>query len=1049
MARYALEALVDLEQIRQLMESHHLSSGMACALLDPNEEKLIAVGWQDICTRFHRVNPVTAARCRESDACIKAHLADPGGRMLEYRCGNGMIDVAMPILVDGELLGTMFVGQFFREEDPPDRPFFVNQARVLGFDEAAYLQALDRVPTFSSAYIHSQVLVLQRIVTLLAEIGLKNLQLRREMEERRQAEEKQQRLNRELRAISDCNQVLMRAEDEHLLLDAICRIICEEAGYHLAWVGYVEHDPDKTIRVVARAGCGEGYLLAERLTWADTDQGKGPAGCAVRTGRPVCFQDLDANAGPGPWRSNARDRGDRSTLALPLGAEGAEPFGVLGIYSTESGAFTQEEMRLLEELAGDLAFGVTVLRAREVRKRGEAVMRARLRLLEFASSHSLEELLTASLDEIEALTGSTIGFYHFVEPDQRTLHLQTWSTNTLKNMCSAEGKGSHYPIDQAGVWVDCVHLGGPVIHNDYPNLPHRKGLPEGHAPVLREAVAPILRGGLIKAIIGIGNKPTEYQETDLEILSQLGDLSWDIAERMRVEAAVAVREEEYRCLAEHSPDNIVRYDRACRTLYANTRFKTTMSVSEAAIQGRTPLELAAQEGHGRPGEIERYQAVLSRVIASGEAADVELSVPDDTGELRTHSVRFAPERDAEGRIVGALAFGRDITEQQKLAEQLRQSQKMEAIGKLAGGVAHDFNNLLTAIIGFSNLAKRNLGAGTPSDGYLDQILAASDRAANLTRALLAFSRKQLLLPRPVDLNGVVRNVESLLRRLIGEDIDLVIHLADVPLTAMADPGQIEQVLMNLATNARDAMPDGGRLAIATERKDLGKGVIGAQGFGAAGRYGLITVSDSGTGMDEATRAKIFEPFFTTKEKGKGTGLGLAIAYGIVKQHEGAINVYSEPGKGTSFRIYLPLLAEPVEDLDPEREAAEPQGGTETLLLVEDDPDVRALAGTVLREAGYRVLEAVDGQEALERFQAQAKEIDLLIMDVIMPRMGGREAHDRIRGLDPGVKVLFISGYTADALDSKGFFGNDTRFLAKPMSPVELLHKVRAILDGTG
>ncbi|WP_316411623.1 hybrid sensor histidine kinase/response regulator [Mesoterricola silvestris] len=806
-------------------------------------------------------------------------------------------------------------------------------------------------------------------------------------------------------------------------------------------------------------------------------------------------------------------------------------------------------------------------------------MEARLRLLEFAGTHTMDAFLTAALDEMEALSGSTIGFYHFLEPDQRTLTLQNWSTHTLKDMCRAEGKGSHYSIDQAGVWCDCVRERRPVIHNDFAALPHRKGLPENHAPVLREMVVPVFRGNLITAIIGVGNKPTDYDEHDVQILSRLGDLSWDIVERKRTEEqlqvsenrlrltlegshigiwdwdirtgqwyasptfytmlgyephrgfsghgeltervhpedlplvarkmekvltggfdeytcevrmrhadgsyrwqrvtgigvdhdrdgkttrmlgirvditdrreaeeALAQRERDFRTLAENSPDNVIRYDRDCRVLYTNHQARSTLGGHGEHALGRTPLEMSP-EGliPGYLHEVEAYQSALQGVIAKGGMGEVEMHVMAASGEMQTHSVRFTEERDAEGRIVGALAIGRDVTERKKLMEQLNQSQKMEAIGQLAGGVAHDFNNILTAIIGFGNLAKMRMKAEDPQMTLIDQILAASDRAANLTRSLLAFSRKQVIIPRPVDVNGILGTVEKLLARLIGEDIELVTRPGKQSLIVMADEGQIEQVLLNLATNARDAMPKGGTLSISTEARRLGKDFPALHGFGRQGRFALITVSDTGVGMDARTRMRIFEPFFTTKELGKGTGLGLSMVYGILQQHEGFINVYSEPGKGTTFRIYLPLADMAAADALPETEAR-PPGGTETLLLAEDDEVVRTMTSGILREFGYRVLEAADGKEALEKALAPGMGIDLMILDVVMPKMSGKEVYEAVRREGLEYRTLFISGYTADLLNRKGFFEDGAHYLSKPASPFDLLMKIRKILDERG
>ena len=408
-------------------------------------------------------------------------------------------------------------------------------------------------------------------------------------------------------------------------------------------------------------------------------------------------------------------------------------------------------------------------------------------------------------------------------------------------------------------------------------------------------------------------------------------------------------------------------------------------------------------------------------------------------------IKSYPITDASGRVVSAIETINDVTEQRRLEDQLRQSQKMEAIGTLAGGIAHDFNNILTAIIGYGNLIKMKM---TPDDRHrpsIDQILASADRAAHLTQGLLAFSRKQVIKPQPVDLNDVVRKVEKFLQRIIGEDISLSTQLSEKSLIAMADSTQIEQVLMNFATNARDAMPGGGALTISTQEMDIGDDFVAMHGFGEPGKYALIAVSDTGQGMDEQTRNKIFEPFFTTKEPGKGTGLGLAIVYGIIKQHNGNINVYSEQGRGSTFKIYLPLIVTSVVEATAEM-ATPPRGGKETILLAEDDREVRDLTVMILKDYGYRVIEAVDGQEALEKFAGRSREIDLLILDVIMPRKSGKEVYDAIKVEFPEISTLFISGYTADIIHKKGISEAGLDFISKPVSPFELLRKIREILD---
>jgi PAS domain S-box-containing protein len=412
----------------------------------------------------------------------------------------------------------------------------------------------------------------------------------------------------------------------------------------------------------------------------------------------------------------------------------------------------------------------------------------------------------------------------------------------------------------------------------------------------------------------------------------------------------------------------------------------------------------------------------------------------------------------EGIIKGAVVTFRDITERKRLEEQFLQAQKMEAVGHLAGGVAHDFNNILTAIIGYGNLLQMKIKEDDPLRAYINQILLSSEKAANLTHGLLAFSRKQIINPKPVNLNDIVKNVEKLLLRLIGEDIELktILNPLTPPfdkggqggigdLIVMADSGQIEQVLMNLATNARDAMPEGGTLTISTEIVELDREYIITSGYGKPGKYALISVADTGKGIDEKTKRFIFEPFFTTKERGKGTGLGLAVAYGIIKQHNGNIEVYSELGKGTTFRIYLPIVEAEVEETEP-KVITTPIGGKETILIAEDNIDVRNYTKTVLEEFGYKVIEAVNGEDAINRFMENKNIIEFLLLDVIMPKKNGKEVYDAIKKVWPDIKALFMSGYAEDIIHRKGILEEGLNFVLKPISPQELLKRIREILE---
>ena len=388
----------------------------------------------------------------------------------------------------------------------------------------------------------------------------------------------------------------------------------------------------------------------------------------------------------------------------------------------------------------------------------------------------------------------------------------------------------------------------------------------------------------------------------------------------------------------------------------------------------------------------------------------------------------------------------DVGKRASLEEQLRQSQKLEAIGRLAGGIAHDFNNILTAIMGYSSLLQCGLDKGDPKQQEVEEIKKAVRRASSLIQQLLAFSRRQVLQLRVLDLNAVLKNIQQLLQRLIGEDTELIILPTPALGHVKADPGQIEQVLMNLALNARDAMPKGGKVTIETANVMVDEAFARRHLIPQPGPYIMLSVTDTGSGMDEETQAHIFEPFFTTKEQGKGTGLGLATVYGIVKQSGGSIFVYSKPGKGATCKIYLPRVDEAVTVVESVSATVEPLKGSETILLVEDEEPVRELVRKVLERNGYRILEARHGDEAIKICAQHKGEISLLVTDVVMPRMSGREVAERLLLSHPKMKVLYLSGYTDDAVVRHGVLQSMTAFLQKPFTPDALAHKVREVLD---
>lgn len=604
---------------------------------------------------------------------------------------------------------------------------------------------------------------------------------------------------------------------------------------------------------------------------------------------------------------------------------------------------------------------------------------------------------------------------------------------------------------RSGRWPECMGLAlgrsRPVVRWDpsvaCPGCPMHDGWTEA-----RDAVAIGLRShrGAHGAMLVVMPPDRIGVPEELDLLCEIaGDLGYALG---GIEAGEALRKSETlnRTLIEHLPQRVFLKDRSSNYISCNASYAGDLGISPEQIVGKDdyaffPRELAAA-----------YRADDQVVMHSGQPKDAEETYVVEGVARWIHMVKV-PYHDDEGRVVGVLGIFEDITdrtraarEREQLESQLLQAQKMEAVGRLAGGIAHDFNNLLSVILNYAAFAIEALPESDPLCEDIQQIRKAGQRAANLTRQLLAFSRKQVIRPDVLNLSDVVGEVEGMLKRIVGEDVAIVSILATDLVPVSADRAQIEQVIMNLAVNARDAMPNGGTLTLATANRE----VVGARANDPVkvqpGTYAMLSVFDDGCGMDEPTRARLFEPFFTTKGPGKGTGLGLATVYGIVKRSGGEIVVSSEPAKGTRFDIFFPCCTEPAADGPRSaRPSAHPVGG-ETVLLVEDEEAVRALTERILTAAGYRVLSAANGTDALRVCGNHTERLHLVLTDVIMPEMSGRELADLIASSRPDTRVLYMSGYTENAIAHHGVLDAGTHLIDKPFTASELTRMVRYVLD---
>ena len=664
-------------------------------------------------------------------------------------------------------------------------------------------------------------------------------------------------------------------------------------------------------------------------------------------------------------------------------------------------------------------------------------------LREALTCESDKEVANKCLSVAEEITGSKFGLIGEVNPAGRfdTIAISNPGWDVCK-MPDSEATRLIQNMKIRGIDRSVIREGRSRIVNDPASHPDRVGTPEGHPPITSFLGVPLKQADKTVGMIGLGNKESGYDLADQEAIEDLSIVFLEALIRKRAAEALNRERERFQILVEESPLGVSLIGKDGDYKYINPKFIEIFGYTLKDIPtGREWFRKAFPDPKNRKQVISTWISDLKKV-KSGDTRPRTFTVTCKDGSKRV--IQFLPVMMKAG---DHLVIYEDITAQRKLESQLIQTQKMEAIGLLAGGVAHDFNNLLTTIIGNASLLLMRLDEEDPLHEDIEEIKSAGDRAASLTRQLLAFSRKQPLHIVVLNFNEVITDMSKMLKRLIGEYVKVEAVFKPDLMKVKADPGQMEQIIMNLAINAKDAMPRGGKLTIETANVYLDETYWQEYDVEAKpGHYVLLALSDTGMGMDKETNSHIFEPFFTTKEKGVGTGIGLSTVYGIVKQMGGYIWVYSEPGQGTTFKIYLPGVESEAEPVKREPALLEGFRGSETVLLVEDDKSLLNLARKVFRQSGYNVLEAQNGEDALKVVEEHEGPIHLILTDVVMPEMNGRELAERIMLLFPEIKVIYMSGYTDNAISHHGVLEPGVNFIEKPFTPESLMRKIREVLD---
>ena len=875
-----------------------------------------------------------------------------------------------------------------------------------------------------------------------------------EISERMRSEAHIRQLIRVYAVLSDINQTIVREKDPQAMLEAACRIAVDKGHFRMAWIGMA--DPATgVLEPVASSGVIDDYLHRVRIDLQDPKTGTGPAARCFHTGEHAFCNDIEHELYR-PWMSYALELGYRSLASFPLRCEG-QVVGVFNIYANELAFFDQEETKLLDELAMDISFALEVARNEKNRRRAEQHVRKLNRV--YAVLSGINEIIVREKDSqamLEAACRIAVEKGRFVMAWIGMTNPATLQVDPIASSGDVDGYLNQIRIDfhspgVTGPILSSLLSGQHAICNDIEHDPHplpwkSEALRRGYRS---SAAFPLNVDGETVGIFSLyADQPQFFVGDELLLLDEMAmDISFALEvnrhedERRKGEEELRRRTAFLEAMVESALDCVLVIDSQGKKILQNQRIIDVLKIPPAIAADPDffpQLEYVKSVMKNPEQFVEKARYLITHV---DEIIRDEVELADGT-ILDRYS---APVKDKAQKYYGRIWTLRDITERRQLEAQFRQAQKMEAVGQLTGGIAHDFNNLLTVILGCSEFIAEEVKENARLHKMAEMIVGAANRGSDLTHRMLAYARRQTLQSRPVDINQLLTGMESFLRRTLSADIELHLIQSETRCEATVDPAQLENALLNLCVNARDAMPEGGKLIIEASCAALDTDYAAQNADVAAGEYVLLAVSDTGCGISQENLSRVFDPFFTTKEVGKGTGLGLSMVYGFVKQSQGHVQVYSEPGQGTSVKLYLPKSSEMSEPIIPGFVSITELRGSETILLVEDNESVREFAKLQLTSLGYVVLDAANGLDALEILNRN-KDVNLLFTDIVMPGgLNGRELARRACEINPGLKVLYCSGYAEQATLRRGLLEKDMQLLNKPYSRLGLATRIRGVL----